>query len=553
MRADGKALFALAAAMLLTAGCSSSPDDIAGGSSTEIPNGVTATVTTVEGTPAAGVTVRLRPADYLSSAQPQALPSSARDTITGDSGRFAFDSLASGEYRIEVTDGDSTAVMVDLTLGESGGVTELATLSLRHFAHVQGAIDGPGLSERYDQMWVQIYGLERLIAIEPDGSFQAGDLPEGRHELRLHSTWVGVTPRDLGGVDAAAGDTATIEPASPWSNGGRLYLNTTASGAFIGEHVIDMPLFVSLDSAHVDFSQAAADGSDLFFYNARGMRLPRIVESWDSAAGTASLWVGVDTVFANDSTQFIEWFAGAGDVMPGTSPADVFGGIDGVTGAWSFDGRDPFADRSGTGNDAGDNATIATAGVAGEGRECVEGSGAFIALPASTMGITTGRGAIELWIRSDSLYPQPGMIFYATNNGSDGYGSGIELHLSIDDIDNQLRFDIVEDSTVRSLLAGTAALDGQWHHVAATWDTADSTFIYVDGAVAARDRPPVDNVAITQFAALGKPAANRRYYHGAIDEITYYTRPPSPARLKLRYENLRVGSKLISAGPAGHQ
>lgn len=547
-RRIGIVVMALVLGQLLASGCSDSPTGVAGGSSTEIPNGVVATVRCADGTPAGGVTVRLRPATYVATTVLSKGTRSTHETTTDDSGRFAIDSLGMGEYRIEATDEESSAVVIDLAVLDTTLVSKPGDLTLKPYATVSGHVREPGVAFRHQMLRVQVYGLERLLAVGPDGSFRADDLPEGTHAFRLHSVAEDIPSRDLGAAQATAADTAILEPRSAWNGTGRLYLNTATGGADIAQDIARFPLFVALDTGNFDFSRAAADGSDLLFYDMQGSPLPHVVDSWDSVAGVARLWVSVDTIRGNDSTQFIEWFADRADTS--TPPGGVFDAAPAVRGMWSFDGFSPFTDRTGRAGEAVNHGSMPAAGVAGSGRELAEGDSSYVELPIAGMDFRTTGGGLELWMRTDSNYPAPGMIFYASEKGGDGFGLYTEFHLSVDELRNELRFDAITDSaTVRTIHFGGSALDGAWHHVAVTWNTTDSVRVFYDGIQAGRDRHVMHDVVFTEFAALGKPLLDRRYFHGGLDEFVYYNAVPSPAWLKLRYENLRPGSKLVSGRP----
>ena len=86
--------------------------------------------------------------------------------------------------------------------------------------------------------------------------------------------------------------------------------------------------------------------------------------------------------------------------------------------------------------------------------------------------------------------------------------------------------------------------DGQFHHVAATWDSAD-TVLYVDGAEVARTRSfgsSVNPAPATLFSLGGSAGAGSPMpYVGVIDEATVYNRALTPAEVAAIHDAGAVG------------
>jgi regulation of enolase protein 1 (concanavalin A-like superfamily) len=195
------------------------PTSTAGGTSSETTNGVTAAIVHDDGTRAAYATVRLRKSDFVTL-----LPSMSKsaaiisaDALTDSSGRFEITGIEPGSYRIEVTDGRSSSVLLACTLA-AGDTTDLGTDTLRPYATVIGAIDTtPSTPLSGPRAYVQIAGLERLVAVRNDGSYSIVDLPAGALFVRAVDA-VNGSVIVTSAVAALAGDTA-VAPSplpAPW-------------------------------------------------------------------------------------------------------------------------------------------------------------------------------------------------------------------------------------------------------------------------------------------------------------------------------------------------
>ena len=183
----------LPAAIALWCGCSLHGPDIAGTS--EQGNAkFTATIYTQTGAPAAGCKVTLRRSGYVSdpaAALSKVLGDSAQ-TTTGEGGLLSIDSLDSGAYSVEVTDAKAHAVLLKFGIGPTRKSVNWGPDTIRQFAVVQGRVV-PLVS--HARRFAQVFGLERLVAVDSSGSFVLSDLPQGMYTIRIVA------------VDTAAGST----------------------------------------------------------------------------------------------------------------------------------------------------------------------------------------------------------------------------------------------------------------------------------------------------------------------------------------------------------
>ncbi|MBD3391357.1 MAG: hypothetical protein GF418_04855 [Chitinivibrionales bacterium] len=181
-----KLLLAVLAPVLggLIIGCSTG-SDIAGvpGSGSETTNGFTASVVYPGGAPAAGATVTMRPSGYL--AESGGLAKSrvySYDAQTDENGVFSIDSVDTGQYYIEVNDGQGNAVVFyeGFTAGDT--VVDLRCDTLVAIAKLAGTVT---FTDDMTSGAVRVFGLERYQPIAGDGYFSV-DVPAGlAYTLRI--------------------------------------------------------------------------------------------------------------------------------------------------------------------------------------------------------------------------------------------------------------------------------------------------------------------------------------------------------------------------------
>ncbi len=114
-----------------------------------------------------------------------------------------------------------------------------------------------------------------------------------------------------------------------------------------------------------------------------------------------------------------------------------------------------------------------------------------------------------------------------------------------------------DDTSTRSPLPATAHVpqifDGQFHHVAATWDS-DDTVVYLDG-IPVGSRPSTGGIinpaAATQFALGGSPSGGTPMaFDGVVDEATVYDRALTPAEVAAIHDAGAAG-KCPPQSPSG--
>lgn len=151
---------------------------------------------------------------------------------------------------------------------------------------------------------------------------------------------------------------------SGWTKKASIYLNTTNNGANVTSNLTNIPVLIKLNGNNFDFSQSlVTGGGDIRFMKNDRTVLSYQIERWSDGTGkndTAEIWVKVDTVYGNNSTQFIKMYWGKAGVISKSNSGQVFATANGFAAVYHLD--EEVADTLGSASylDATSNANNGT-------------------------------------------------------------------------------------------------------------------------------------------------------------------------------------------------
>jgi hypothetical protein len=299
-----------------------------GGSEVE----VVGTVLSGTGLPAANTLVKYVPENYnVVTMGP--IPDSMIDT-TDAQGVYRFSNVRPGLYNIQAVNLSTRTRLLISKLDVHGDTTRIPDATLQGTGAIKimlpdsaNAINGyiyvPGT-----ELVTFINGVHGFVLLD---SVSCGTIPEVKYAVTNTSSFKVMSFN----VAVTAGDTALVVNPS-WTYVKQLNLNTSVYGANITENVYGFPVVIRLNSGNFDFSKANADGSDIRFVKSDNTPLPFEIERFDSMHQQAEIWVKIDTVFGNNSTQAILLYCGTStsSVTPGSNSAAVFDTANGFAGVW---------------------------------------------------------------------------------------------------------------------------------------------------------------------------------------------------------------------------
>ena len=535
--------------LILNPGCS--PETVSGGG-TEGGNTVCGVLVNDDESPSVNSRVYLLPSDFNPGISD--LDTYAHSTTTDEEGSYVFDNTAQGDYSIQAENsenGKNTLITginvagVDIavpadTLREPGVMlVELpeAAVSIDGYLYVPGTT-----------IHTSFTNTSKIVVIN---NVPAKKLPPVCLANRNDST-SDILRYD---VEINSNDTVVVRNTE-WKYSRRLYLNTTTTGADVNETVADFPIVVRLTETDIDFSRVQADGDDIRFYRADSVPLVHEIERWDPVTGLVEVWVRVDTIYGNDSAQFIMMYWGNPDAAGNATDVSVFDTALGFQGVWHLDGNtDTVYDATPNRFNGVRNGTItASSGMVGVGQR-FQGSGAFI-----DMGnvLNTGNNdlTVSAWIKRSTTGLQT--IMAKSDGGSPPYaeyGWTLSLHT-----DNQLHFFAASGGTFwgdygavdcRSKEGAPFVDTTEWHFIIVVFDRSDKgeCRLYIDGV----DMTGDSNADVTGVSDLVNDAPFRvgaegdgdYKWTGLIDECVIAHVIRSESWIRLCYSNQGQKDRLI--------
>lgn len=183
MKISKSLLWQIPLCCFLTAMQCSTPQPVAGGSSdTEVSAKIVGVATDINGILVQDAKVQLLPVDFLPGNDSSKLLITEASCTTDENGNYIIDSVEPGDYKIEVSSGDSTGCIKVCSVGKEEFSMEMV---LMPFGTVAGNVDlSYGMEKFYKKAHVEVYGTTHKTILDSTGFFIL-HLPAGEHSLRI--------------------------------------------------------------------------------------------------------------------------------------------------------------------------------------------------------------------------------------------------------------------------------------------------------------------------------------------------------------------------------
>lgn len=301
------------------------------GGGTDLPNTFVATghIIHKDGSPGIKTEVKFIPQDYVPNKDNAEVPMG----ITDSNGYYSVTLSITNTYNLQAHNQTSRTSL--LCMGIS--FTEDTLLLENQTLHKPGTLEIILPDNFHDSVeFVYLSGTEYHAYVKPGAGravidhVPAGVLPA----IYLSSTDSDVSDLRLSNSAIVFSDQTTqILPESGIFHQ-TLFLNTTSNGADIDEDIYNFPLALRLADFNINLNEFTSDGHDLVITNQNSRPLPVAIEHWDRENGEALVWILVDTVYGNNSTQSLRMFWGNTDSMQNILTGNVFDTADGFTAVW---------------------------------------------------------------------------------------------------------------------------------------------------------------------------------------------------------------------------
>lgn len=404
------------------------------------------------------------------------------------------------------------------------------------------------------------------------GSAFSSSFNGNRDTIRIDSVPTGILPeltyvvlasdkRSIIGTDVPviSGET-TLVVHTQLTNSQTITLNTTPTGAAIGEDVPSFPVLIRLTKSNFDFTTTDKTGSTLMFTGRGNTRLPFAVERWDSVAQKAEVWVTVDTVYGNNAEQSIMLFWGNNGSISAETGKSVFDTANSYQGVWHLGDAPiaPFVDATdnhfnGTANDT--TRPQQTTGIIGNCNQ-FDGNNDCITMQNTATGkldfAENDTYTVYAWVSVDTFDNASHCIL------SKGYEQYYlrSTYISTTLPAGEPLWEFVEfGETSKWQATNIPAVSGTWSLVVAVRDgskqrlycngvAADST---VDSWFNVVSRSTANNFMLGRFAQPVTVPVNEGYCHfkGKIDEVRILNAAKNAAWIRLCYMNQRNDDRLV--------
>lgn len=513
-----------------------SVNDLTGGGSDLPDKVVMGYIFSTDKRPASATQVTIIPADY-NAAKDSQIPVSFTDT-TDSSGAFQIRVRTKGDYTLQAVHLSRRTRLLITGVTVGADTTRIAADTLR----IPGVVKAY-LPEGIDpaNCWLYIPGTTIAARSSTAARYAVLDsVPAGKIPAVCFAARGDPAPTAIRyNCTVPSGDTAFLaKPA--WKFSRSLRLNTAVSGAQVTGTVMHFPVLVRLTGDNFDFSQAKAGGEDLYFTKADTASLPYEIERWDATGRRAELWVNVDTVHGNDSTQFITMYWGNPGIAGSSNGAAVFDTTTGFAAVWHLDDnadsiRDATADAF-NGMNAG---AADTAGIIGNARKFSNGN--FI----KVRGLLREPASVTLsaWVRSDKT------------TGQDIISLGDAVLIRFDDVNLTTAGcfhddSVADDQTYAIVGSGRYLAKTGWHFLAFSIDaSAHSQTFYIDGiqSTVAHYANPISYAGLGTDTYIGVHGNGKTTFNfvGHLDEVRVSDITLTSDWIKLCYMNQKSQDALV--------
>ena len=496
-----------------------------------------------ENSPASNTVVRLVPENYDPVKDVNA-KKILTDT-TDHKGEYRIETVDTGLYNVDAIDiaSNTRALIRNVHVGKSD-TTRVADDSMRAaaiikvpvysgFDTVSGYIYSPG---------TMVYGSsntqgDTVVLLSVPGGVLLGLSYATKGSLG--------TPMDITDSIVVLPGQSIVYPYVGFTFKRKLFLNTTSSGAAVAGLVVHFPVLVRLTSSNFDFSQATSNGRDVRFARSDGTAIPYDIEQWDSAGHFASIWVKVDTIYADDSTHYfcMYWGASTSTVVSGASSSAVFDTSDGFEGVWHMGQQLNDATPNHFDGAVNDSMPPASNGQIGTCRQ-FDGKTNYVQMPGTASGKLNfpaqGTYALSAWVYADTLDSAYSRIVEKND---------FQYKIQID-YKNNWHFAEYED-TKEFDITNYPASAGAWVYLVGV-RAGGAQYLYVNGICVTNtftaltnsvDRDTTSNITLGR-SALGS-TSSPCFFTGKIDEVRIQNRALSADWVKLCYTNQNSQDRLV--------
>lgn len=522
---------------------------VAGGSETTNTL-VSFTVSYLNGEIPKHASVRVRPAEYLKSFKNSFNQELIKDLVVNEEGKVTIELLPQQEYFIEINDNKAYATLLKLQVPKDVKDTILPLQILEPFAKINGFIDSTINSE--DSLLVEIMGLERSIKVAPNDSFSLKDIPaSNNYTLKIISVKNKQEINTIDSINLLPNGVINLQISK-----NNIYYKTnilidaSATGANITKNLYNYPLLVRLNNNNFNFNQTNFSPNNILIIKpTNGDTLPIEIEQWDNELKQATLWVLVDTIYAQSITTLsLLWGA---DIK--SSKSQVFRKENNFVGVWHFNDSSKLinaVDPQQIGTNFG---TSIIPGVISNAYNYVNQAYSF--LPAEAFSSIDSQVTISFWQYGINIPEKARLSIFDARENDTASMHILTIHMPWYNAylaSNAIYFDASYGDTLNCRIFKAATRDeyeGQWNYWTFIKDaTKSQLYIYKNGELWASDKGDNNIINNINIVKIGNCNYSERNYTGYLDELRVSNSVRDSNWIKMNYETQKIGSSIVKIG-----
>lgn len=327
----------------------------------------------------------------------------------------------------------------------------------------------------------------------------------------------------------------------------------TVSGYAGSTTLANFPVLVRLSANSpdgFDYTECAADGSDLRFADANGDLIPHEIDTWNTS-GESLVWVSVPSI-SGTATTFTMYY-GVEDVLelPAVTESDVWTGAN-FNAVWHFSGssKESANGLSPSSSDSSSTAPGYTATTFGVGT-CFNASNSTLGYLVSDTWTTLGTGGtltLSTWSKYDGLAYKYARMLSCMSDWAKPAGWELTVQVGVDEI--------TVGSSNRSQFQYTASGVGPGSgnvYLTVVYNAGGNTQLYTNG-VLATEKSLNQVVKPTEKLYIGSLNKSANRWNGSLDEIRIHRDAESADWVKACYDTMASASFLTMgavAAPSG--
>lgn len=530
----------LAVLFFWTFRCSNNPAIAGGGLDTESSGGkLVGSVSFPDGQAGKNTQVTLLPHKHLPF-----IPDSLKTTITDSFGIYEFKDIDSGSYNISAVSLDSgyrffqrdISVKKNDSIRPDPGILRIpGTITLSVESSMAGGF-----------VYIPGTTILKQISETPENQVVIDSVPAEAEVSVFYR-------KNTGSNDSLLAQNITLSPGavyniyniSAWSYSRQIRLNTSGSGLQTDSDLYSIPVLLRLSASNFNFSEVQESGADIRFIKSNGNRLHFEIERWDSQNNSGEIWVNIDTLYANDSSQSFLMLWGNSDSLIESDTVLTFDTAYGFTGVWHIDGekdgirnRDVYKDATYYRNH-GDDYIHARGidGIAGYGKQ-FNGKDDYIFIEDNeAYHVGSGPFTVSLWFNKSSQKNGILLLYKYTEDEIKEFAIATDTNNTV--------FIYTRFSNLSDTLCQTTPVTlNVWHFITFTRSESGKIELFLDGEQADDTLYSLDisNAEVGSGIFIGSNIEPESepfdVFDGFIDEVRFESVARTKEWIRLVYDNV---------------